>query len=71
MGSQRDDTTERLTHTHTHTHTHTQQKWGFPSDSVIKDLPANGGDVDLTLGQDNSLEMEMAAHSSIVAWKIP
>ena len=59
------DTTERLTHTHT------QQKWGFPGGSVIKNLPANAGDVDLILGRDNPLQKEMAGHSSILAWKIP
>ena len=28
------------THTHTHTHTHT----GFPTGTVVKNLPANEGD---------------------------
>ena len=34
--------TYAITHTHTHTHTHTR---GFPGGSVIKNPPANSGDV--------------------------
>ena len=34
-------------YTHTHTHTHTYM--GFPSDSVVKNPPANAGDVGLLL----------------------
>ena len=34
-------------------------------------LPANNGDGVLSLGQENSLEKEMASHSSILAWEIP
>ena len=50
----------------------TQAKLGlFPGGSVIKNLPANAGDVDLILGRDNPLQKEMAGHSSILAWKIP
>ena len=47
---------------------------GFPGGSVIKDLPANAGDegdVGSVLGQEDSLEEEMATHSSIPAWRIP
>ena len=40
---------------------------GFSGDSVVKNLPAIAGDGDLIPG----LEKEMAAHSSILAWKIP
>ena len=43
---------------------------GFPGGSVVK-LPANNGDGVLSLGQENSLEKEMASHSSILAWEIP
>ena len=38
---------------------------------MIKDLPANAGGVGSILGQDDTLEEEMATHSSILAWKIP
>ena len=42
--------------------------------SMVKYLPANSrdkGDVIQSLGQEDSLEKEMAAHSSILAWEIP
>ena len=42
---------------------------------VVKNLPANAGDLRETrggsLGQEDSLEEGMATHSSILAWKIP
>ena len=44
--------------------------WGFPGDSVVKDLPVNVGDTGDTgsiLGLGRSLEKGMATHSSIVA----
>ena len=34
---------------------------------MINNLPANAGD----MGQKDSLEKEMATHSSILAWEIP
>ena len=40
----------------------------------VKNLPANAGDIRdlaLVLGGENPLEKEMAAHSSILAWRIP
>ena len=37
----------------------------------IKSLPAVRETRDSSLGQDDSLEKEMATHSSILAWKIP
>ena len=40
---------------------------GFPGGSVVKNLPANVGDV---FDQENPLEKEMATHSSIFAWEI-
>ena len=46
----------------------------LPGDSVVKNLQANAGDardMGSTLGQEDSLEEEMATHSSILAWKIP
>ena len=47
---------------------------GFPRGSVVKNLPVNAGDagnVGSILGWENSLEEEMASHSSILAWEIP
>ena len=38
---------------------------------MIKKLPANAGAWVLFLGLEDSLEKEMAAHSSILAWDIP
>ena len=39
--------------------------------SVVKNLPANAGDLDTILGSGGSLEEGMATHSSIPAWRIP
>ena len=39
---------------------------GFPGGSVIKNPPANAGDV----GGEDPLEKEMATHSNVFAWKI-
>ncbi|CAI9174690.1 unnamed protein product [Rangifer tarandus platyrhynchus] len=47
---------------------------GFPDGSVVKNLPANAGDTgdaSLVTGSGRCLEEEMAAHSSILAGKIP
>ena len=48
--------------------------WGFPGSSVVKNPPANSGDI-MRRGFDPwievALEEEMANHSSILAWKIP
>ena len=38
---------------------------------MVKNLPANAGDTGLILGSEDPLEKEMAAHSSILACKIP
>ena len=38
---------------------------------MVKDLPANAGDEGSSLGREDSLEKEMATHSSILAWEIP
>ena len=46
---------------------------GFPSGSVVKNLPALQEMQEtrvLSLGWEDSLEEEMATHSSILAWKI-
>ena len=44
---------------------------GFPDGSVVKNLLANAGDLGLIPGQEDSLEEEMATHSSILALEIP
>ena len=47
---------------------------GFPDGAVIKNLHANVGearDTGSIPGSRRSLELEMATHSSILAWKIP
>ena len=41
---------------------------------VVKNLPANAGDIRdsvWSLGGEDHQEVEMATHSSILAWKIP
>ena len=38
---------------------------------VVKNPPTNKGNADQSLGQEGSLEKEMATCSSILAWKIP
>ena len=43
---------------------------GFPDDSVIKNPPANAGDVGLIPGLGDGLDEEMATHSSVLAWEI-
>ena len=43
----------------------------LPGDSVVKNLPANAGDLGLILGWEDPLEREIATHSSILAWEIP
>ena len=46
----------------------------FPIGSVVKNPPASAGDVRDTVlnpGSERSPEKEMAAHSSILAWRIP
>ena len=47
---------------------------GFPGGSGVKNPPANAGDLgDMGSipGLEDSLEEEMATHSSILSWKIP
>ena len=49
-------------------------KQGFPYGSVVKNPPANAGDMETqtgSLGQEDPLEEEMATHSSILACRIP
>ena len=44
---------------------------GFPAGSVVKTLSAKQEMQVLSLGQEDSLEEEMATPSSILAWEIP
>ena len=44
---------------------------GFPGGSDGKVSACNVGDLGSIPGSEDPLEKEMAAHSSIVAWKIP
>ena len=45
---------------------------GFPGGSVVKNLPAVQEMQGVqSLGGEDSLEEEMATHSSILAWEIP
>ena len=43
----------------------------FPSGSDGKEFACSVGDLDSIPGAEDSLENEMATHSSILAWKIP
>ena len=38
---------------------------------MVKNPPANAGDMGLIPGQEDLLEKGMATHSSILAWRIP
>ena len=38
---------------------------------MVKNLPANAGDMGSITGSGRSLEKEMTTHSSIPAWEIP
>ena len=44
---------------------------GFPSGSVVKNLPVMQETRVPSLGREEPLEKEMATHPSILAWKIP
>ena len=43
----------------------------FPGGPVVKNPPANAGDVSSIPGVEDSLEKEMATHSSILTWRMP
>ena len=45
--------------------------WGLPAGSVVKNLPANAGEVGSMPGSGRSPEKEIATPSRILAWKIP
>ena len=38
---------------------------------MVKNPPANARDIGSILGQEHSLEKEMATHFSILAWEMP
>ena len=38
---------------------------------MVKNLPVSAGDVGSVPGLEDSLEKEMATHSSVLAWRIP
>ena len=44
---------------------------GIPGDSVVKNFPANAGDVGSIPAREDPLEKEMETHSSTLALKIP
>ena len=49
-------------------------QWASQVVQVVKNLPANAGNLRqgvLSVGQEDSLEENMATHSSILAWRIP
>ena len=45
--------------------------YGLPWWLVVKNPPANAGEVGLIPGSERPLEKEMATHSSVLAWEIP
>ena len=51
----------------------TVKSWerGFPGGSVVKNPPAKQETQVWSLGWEDTLEKEMATHSSILAWEIP
>ena len=44
---------------------------GAPDALVVKNPPANAGDLVRSLDWEDSLEKEMATHSSVLAWRNP
>ena len=55
-------------YTHTYVHTH------FPGDSVVKNPPAMQELQETwvrSLGGEDPLEQGLAAHSSVLAWRVP
>ena len=55
-------------YTHTHTHTHL---WAPLVAQTVKNLPAMQETQVQSLGWEDPLEKRMAAHSSVLAWRIP
>ena len=44
--------------------------WGFPRGSMVKNPPANAGDMGSSPGQEDPLEKEIATNSTILPWEI-
>ena len=44
---------------------------GFPGVAMVKNPPANAGDVVRSMEWEDPLEYETVTHSSNLAWKIP
>ena len=38
---------------------------------MVKNMPANAGDISSSPGQEDPLEKEMATYASILAWETP
>ena len=60
-------------HVHVHIYIYIYIYTGFPSGSVVKNLPAMQEPQETqvqSLGQEDPLEKGMATHSSILAWRI-
>ena len=49
----------------------TRENTQFSLVKMVKNLPASTGDVGSSLGWEDTLEEEMATHSSILVWRIP
>ena len=45
--------------------------WASQVDQLVKNLPANAGDLGLITGSEKSQEKGMATHSSTAVWRIP
>ena len=43
----------------------------FPSNTVVKNLPANAGDTGSIPGSGRSSGEENATHSNMLAWEVP
>ena len=50
---------------------YSNEVWAFLMAQMVKSLPAVRETGVQSLGQEDPLEMEMATHSSILAWQIP
>ena len=48
-----------------------RKEYSFPGSSTVKNLPTKQKTQVRSLGREDSLEKEMATHTSILAWKIP
>ena len=50
---------------------YTTSQRGFPSGSMVQNLKGTQETWVLSLGWEDPLEVQMATHSSILAWEIP